>query len=131
MAIKIMLDENEWTEFFPEYNGNRDLPKKERVSCQIKFISQEDQDKLTDVLIGDSRKGFRNTKTVKWSKAHNDLINNRVKDIKNVSFVKGGKEEEVKTMAQMYAIPHLKELYREIAEALDASARLEEFESKN
>jgi hypothetical protein len=131
MAIKIMLDENEWTEFFPEYGDNLSLPKKERVACSIKYVTQEDQDKLTDLLIGDNRKGFRSQKGVKWSKAHNEMIDKHVKDIKNVTVVKGDKEEPIKTMAQMYKIPHLKDLYREIGEALDASARLEDFEAKN
>jgi plasmid replication initiation protein len=131
MAIKICVDENEWVEFFPEYAGNLDQPKKERVSCMIRYITQEDQDRLTDLLIGDSRKGFRSQKSVKWSKAHNDMINNHVKDIKNVSIVRAGKEEPIKNMAEMYKIPHLKDLYREIGEALDASSRLEDFETKN
>ena len=131
MAIRISIDENEWTEFFPEYAGNLDCPKKERVSCQIKLISQGDQDKLTDLLIGEQRQGYRKQKGTKWSKAQTEMVNQHVKDIKNVTIVKGGKENQIKTMEAMYKIPHLKGLYTEIGEALDASSRLEDFEEKN
>ena len=131
MAIKITMNENEWIEFFPDYADNLELPKKERVACQIKYISQCDQDKLTDSLIGDSRKGYRKQKSVKWSTAHNNLINNHVKDIKNITVVKGTKETPIKTMAEMYKIPHLNDLYKEIGEALDASTKLTEDEQKN
>ncbi len=129
--IKITIDENEWTEFFPEYADNLECPKKERVSCQIKLITQSEQDKLTDTMIGETRKGYRKQKSTKWSKAQTDMINRHVKDIKNVTIVKSGKEDKITTMESMYKIPHLKGLYSEIGEALDASSRLEDFETKN
>jgi plasmid replication initiation protein len=131
MAIKVKMDAPEWMEFAPTWNGNRDLPKKEQITCLIKYISQEDQDKLTDELIGQQRDGYRSKAPIKWSKAHHSMVNMHVKDIRNVSTVKEDKETFIVNMSELYKIPQLKKLYTEIAEALDVSNQLEEAEVKN
>lgn len=132
MAIKIKLEDAEWTEYVPEWNGNRECSKKEQICAKIKYISQEDQDKITDSLIGQQRDGFRAKAPVKWSQSHHEMVNSHIKEIKNVYVVdKEGKEKEIKTMSELYKIPMLKGLYSEFADSLDATNRLEEHEIKN
>ena len=131
MAIEITIDENEWVEYIPEFRGNKDCPKKEIVSCEMKLISKADKDSVTDKIIGETRKGFRTKEGDKYSKAQLDMVNKHVKDIKNVAVTIAGKRQTITTMSQMYKIPHLSGLYDEIANALDASTRLEDFEIKN
>jgi len=129
--IKLKLNELEWIDFTPEWNGNKECNLADRVKCKIKYISQADQDKITDSLIGEQRKGFRAQKGMAWSKANHDLVNSHVKDIKNVFIVTEEGEKELTTMKELYKIPALKGLYAEIAEALDAANSLEELEIKN
>lgn len=127
--IKVVVSENEWLDFIPEFNGNKEQPEKEQITCKIKLISQEDQDKLTDKIIGQQRDGFRQKQGMKWSQANFEVVNSHVKEIKNVFIVKNDKEIAVNNMAELYKVPQLKALYSEIANALDGN--LTEQEIKN
>ena len=127
--IKIKMLESDWNEFIPEFMDNKELPENEQISCKVKFISQAEQDKLTDSLIGQQREGFKKKQPIKWSKAHAELVNEHVKEIKNVFIIKDNQEVKVETMAELYKVPQLKNLYSEIANALEAS--VDEEETKN
>jgi len=130
MAIKVNI-QKDWVYFEPEFMDNKACSKKDRVSCMIKYISQADHDKMTDMMIDKQRKGFRTQKGLGYSKAQLSMINAQVKDIKNVSVIDGEEERDIKTMEEMYYIPHLKGLYEEITNALDASNSLTDEERKN
>lgn len=127
--IKIKLTED-WVEYVPEWNDNRD--NKDPIKCKIKYVSQEDQDRLTDNMIGQQRDGFRSKKGMKWTKAQRSMVNEHVKDISGVLVEdKEGNEHIIKEMKDLYKIPQLKGLYIDIADALDAGNNLEDFEIKN
>jgi hypothetical protein len=127
--IKLKAMASDWNEFVPEFMGNRELPKKEQISCKIKFISQAEQDKLTDSLIGQQRDGFRKKNDIKWSKAHATLVNEHIKEIKNVFMHNGEKDVAIETMAELYKIPQLKNLYTELASSLEATLTEEELKN--
>ena len=59
------------------------------------------------------------------------MIDANVKEIKNVFVIDGEEEKKVNTMKDMYYVAHLKGLFEEIANALNASNSLEELEAKN
>ncbi len=134
--IKINV-KKDWIYFEPDFMDNKACPKTERISCFIKYISQADQDGMTDRMIDTQKKGYRATKKIKYSKSNLQMITEKVKDIQNVAVVEEDKdgnelpERAIKTMEDMYYIPHLKGLYEEISSALDASNHLEEQERKN
>ena len=89
--IKVNL-QKDWILFEPEFMNNKACKKEERVSCMIKLISQADQDKMTDKMIDQNRKGFRTEKGIKFSSANLEMIDANVKEIKNV-FVIDGEED--------------------------------------
>ena len=128
--IKVNV-QKDWIYFEPEFMDNKSCKKEERVSCMIKFISQADQDRMTEKMIDTQRKGFRAQKGIKFSKANLSMVEEHVKDIKNVFIIENNEEKPILTMGEMYNIPHLKGLYEEIANALDASNQLDEDERKN
>ena len=128
--IKVNL-QKDWILFEPEFMNNKACKKEERVSCMIKLISQADQDKMTDKMIDQNRKGFRTEKGIKFSSANLEMIDANVKEIKNVFVIDGEEEKKVNTMKDMYYVAHLKGLFEEIANALNASNSLEELEAKN
>ena len=130
MAI-VVENNDDWVEYIPEWGDNRESGVKDPIKCMIKHISQQDQDGLTDSVIGEQRKGYRKNKSMKWSRAQRDMVDKHVKDIKNVGARKDGEISAVKTMSDMYNIAALRGLYAEIADALDATNNLESFEVKN
>ena len=130
MAIKVNVVKD-WMPYVIEARDNRNLPVKEQVSCEIKLISQADHDKMTDSMIDEQRKGFRAKKGVKFSKANLEMINAHVRNIKNIAIVEDEKEKNITSMREMYYIPHLRDIFTEIADMLDASNHLDDFEAKN
>lgn len=130
MAIEIKLAQNEWEKFVPTFRGNDELPLDEQISCEIKYLSQQDSDRLQDLLINQARKN--KSKTIEFSKANKQIIHTHVKNIKNVSMVNpDGSKKDITIMDELYKIPALKGLYEEIANALDASNALDDDNKKN
>ena len=128
--IKVKQRKSEWFEFIPKYNGNNEFPEAERITCQVKYMTQAEQDGLIDRYMFTHKGGKQNQ--VSWTKAKNEIINTHVKDVKNVVIeLEDGSEKELKTMGEIYEIAELSGLYKEIGNALDAENMLLEGELKN
>ena len=123
--------ENDWFEYIPEWNDNKSLDPENQISCQIRYMLQEDIDKFADEIAVDDRGKGKKGKT-KFTKNYRALINKNVKDIKNLfEKKKDGDRIELKTIQEVSKRTYLKGLYEDIGEAIDASNCLEELEIKN
>ena len=48
---------NDWFEYVPEWNGNRNLDEDQQISCEIKYMLQEDLDRFADDIAEEERPG--------------------------------------------------------------------------
>jgi hypothetical protein len=123
---KVRVSANRQSEFIPEFHGNKELPEKDQILVKVEFPTLEERETLKGY-------GFRDSGDISVNFNVHRILQNHVKEIKNLESEVNGKTVKI-TNGKMLAEnrnPNLSPLIDEIKTYILKMDELTEEAEKN